>query len=82
MHAHAAGFPVSATADLEMDILDQFIPHESVAVVECAGNEDSFAECSVAIRRNQPPAELAAVTCTGEQSVMGANLWKEVCAGV
>lgn len=70
--ACSAGFPVSAAVDLEMDILE-FVANAAIAVVACTGSEDSFTECSVTFRRNQPPAELAAVSCIGEQQQHGCS---------
>lgn len=64
---HTAGFPLSAAADLEMSILDLF---ESInydtAKITCAGNEDTFAECSVTFIRKATPVDFVAVSCIGE----------------
>lgn len=57
---------MSAAADLEMGILDQFqFMTTDIAVVGCAGNEDALAECSVTFRGAESPVNFAAVSCTG-----------------
>lgn len=66
LYFFTAGFPLSAAADLGMDILDyvEFM-EDRVAVVKCAGGEETIAECSITVQRMRPPKDLAAVTCIG-----------------
>ena len=56
-----AGFPISAN-DLGVELLDE-INFLEVAVVECVGDEEGIAECSVTLGGNDP---YAAVICRGK----------------
>lgn len=62
-----AGFPISAN-DLGLKLFDE-IEFLEVAVVECAGNEQGIAECSVTLGGNKP---YAAVVCKGKAT---RGLW-------
>ena len=66
----SAGFPLSTTEDLRLDLSHFFkVKVEFLATVQCSGMEKSLSQCVIETTLFNNVTDLAAVQCVGKFSV-------------